>query len=141
MLDDRTPRSQRAGDTDGVWDQQSNEFAWDAVLGHRRGGADVPPCAAAAREDTPGQLPPVYLDVGSAEILRAEAMEFAGRIWAAGGAAELHVWPGAYHGFDVIARDSQISKAAAAARLGWLQRLLARGGSAETVSGKCHVDG
>jgi acetyl esterase/lipase len=40
--------------------------------------------------------------------------------------AELHVWPGGFHGYDVIAPDAGISRDARAARLRWLGRLLAR---------------
>jgi acetyl esterase/lipase len=125
MLDDRTRAySEGMPSSDGVWDTESNEFAWQALLGDRRGGWKVSLYAAAARAAALDRLPPLYLDVGSAEILRAEVVEFASRVWAAGGSAELHVWPGAYHGFDVIAPASGISKAAAEARLRWLGRVL-----------------
>jgi acetyl esterase/lipase len=125
MLDDRTPAAP-GGITisDGVWDTESNAFAWQALLGGRRGGADVSPYAAAARADLLDRLPPLYVDVGSAEILRAEVVEFASRVWISGGNAELHIWPGAYHGFDVIAPASGVSKVAAQIRLRWLGRVL-----------------
>ena len=109
---------------DADLDPSSNEFGWGAVLGDLRGAPNVCYYAAAARAGRLDSLPPVYVDVGSAEILRAESVEFADRIWASGGAAELHVWLGAYHGFDVIAPTSGVSKAAAAMRLRWLERLL-----------------
>jgi hypothetical protein len=46
-------------------------------------------------------------------------------MWLAGGVAELHVWPGGYHGFDGIVPHAALSKAAVAARKDWLSRLLA----------------
>ncbi|AIJ22005.1 alpha/beta hydrolase fold protein [Amycolatopsis methanolica 239] len=52
-------------------------------------------------------------------------MDYARRIWLAGGPAELHVWPGGYHGFDSFAPQAEISRAAKAARLRWLRRILA----------------
>lgn len=49
---------------------------------------------------------------------------YASRIWQAGGVAELHVWPGGYHGFDPIAPHAALSKAAVAARADWLRRVI-----------------
>jgi acetyl esterase/lipase len=64
------------------------------------------------------------VDVGSAETFRDEDVTYAARIWAAGGRAELHVWPGAYHGFDALVPDAALSIQARATRLAWLRRLL-----------------
>ena len=47
-------------------------------------------------------------------------------MWAAGGDVELHVWPGAIHGFDVIAPKAAVSIEAVNARTNWVRRLLAR---------------
>ena len=48
------------------------------------------------------------------------------RIWAAGGEAELHVWSGGFHGFDIYAPESELARAARAARDSWLARILDR---------------
>jgi acetyl esterase/lipase len=125
MLDDRndTPSSfQMAGI--GLWDRTANEIGWGALLGDRRGGPDVPPFAAPARATDLSGLPSAYIDAGSCETFRDEAVAYAARIWQAGGQAELHVWPGGFHGFEMIAQAA-LSRDAAAARRGWLQRLLA----------------
>ncbi|SNQ50302.1 Carboxylesterase NlhH (fragment) [Frankia canadensis] len=42
----------------------------------------------------------------------------------AGGRAELHVWSGGFHGFTGLVPDAALSRAAVAARRGWLRRLL-----------------
>ncbi|ASU81684.1 esterase [Nocardiopsis gilva YIM 90087] len=125
MLDDRndTPSAhQMAGR--GVWDQASNEVGWSALLGERRGTEDVPPCAAPARATDLSRLPPTFIDVGSAETFRDEDVDYATRIWCSGGQAELHVWPGGYHGFDGFAPHAALSQEARAARLNWLRRLV-----------------
>jgi acetyl esterase/lipase len=125
MLDDRndTPSSfQMAGI--GLWDRTANEIGWSALLGAGRGGPEVSPYAAPARATDLSGLPAAYIDVGSCETHRDEAVAYAGRIWRAGGQAELHVWPGAFHGFDMLAQAT-LSRAAVAARQGWLRRLLA----------------
>lgn len=126
MLDDRndTPSAHQMAGL-GVWDRTANETGWTALLGARRGGPDVPEYAAPARAADLTGLPPAFLDVGSAETFRDEVVAYASRIWQAGGVAELHVWPGGFHGFDGFAPQATLSQAARAAQVGWLRRLLA----------------
>lgn len=118
MLDDRddsVSAHQMAGV--GVWDRTSNATGWGALLGADRGGPSVSPYAAPARAEDLSGLPPAFLDVGSAETFRDEIVEYASRIWRAGGEAKLHVWPGGFHGFDRIAPDAAVSRSATAQRL------------------------
>jgi acetyl esterase/lipase len=126
MLDDRndTPSSWQLADL-GIWDHAANEVGWTALLGEARGGPDVSPYAAPARATDLSGLPPAFIDVGSAETFRDEDVAYATRIWQAGGQAELHVWPGGFHGFTGVVPDAAISKAAVAAQRSWLRRLLA----------------
>jgi acetyl esterase/lipase len=126
MLDDRnsSPSSAQMAGL-GVWDHAANEVGWTALLGDARGGPDVSPYAAPARAADLSGLPPAFIDVGSAETFRDEDVAYASRIWQAGGSAELHVWPGGFHGFTVAVPGAAISRAAAAAQLSWLRRLLA----------------
>ncbi|MEX5637555.1 alpha/beta hydrolase [Parafrankia sp. FMc2] len=125
MLDDRndTPSARQMAGR-GVWDRTSNETGWTALLGDRRGGPAVSPYAAPARARDLSSLPPAFIDVGSAETFRDEDVAYATRIWQAGGSAELHVWPGGFHGFDLMAPQAPVSRAAKAARINWLGRLL-----------------
>nr|WP_308116580.1 hypothetical protein [Leifsonia poae] len=62
--------------------------------------------------------------MGASETFRDEDVEYASRIWAVGGQAELHVWSGGFHGFDIYAPESEITKAALATRSSWLRRIL-----------------
>jgi acetyl esterase/lipase len=125
MLDDRneTPSSYQMTGL-GVWDREANELGWTALLGDARGGPDVSPYAAPARATDLSGLPPAFIDVGSAETFRDEDVAYATGIWQAGGQAELHVWPGGFHGFAGMVPDAAISKAAIAAQHGWLRRVL-----------------
>ncbi|MGW3176270.1 alpha/beta hydrolase [Streptomyces sp. NPDC001153] len=127
MLDDRnhTFSSHQMAGID-TWDRTSNATAWQAVLGDRYGTPDVPPYAAPARASDLGELPPAYVEVGSAETLRDEAVAYAQALWRAGGQAELHVWPGACHGFDTFAPRAALSRDAREARTRWLRRVLTR---------------
>ncbi|MFJ6573802.1 alpha/beta hydrolase [Streptomyces sp. NPDC091292] len=125
MLDDRNDTVsalQMAGR--GVWDRTANDMGWTALLGTARGGPDVSPYAAPARATDLSGLPPAFIDVGSAETFRDEDVSYADRLWQAGGRAELHVWPGGFHGFDGLAPQAPVSQDARAARLRWLRRLL-----------------
>ena len=126
MLDDRND-SASAMQMDRIdsWNRSYNGFGWSSLLGDVQGGADVPQYAAPARATDLTGLPPAFLDVGSAECLRDEILAYASQIWQAGGKAELHVWPGGTHAFDREVPAARISKAAVAARLNWLERLLA----------------
>jgi acetyl esterase/lipase len=125
MLDDRndTPSTRQMTGL-GVWDSTANLTGWTALLGDARGGPDVSPYAAPARATDLSNLPPAFIDVGTAETFRDEDVAYAGRIWQAGGRCELHVWPGCFHGFDAMAPEATISREARAARVRWLHRLL-----------------
>lgn len=127
MLDDRLDTlsaHQVAGI--GLWDRSSTAVAWQAYLGDRYGAPDLPPYAAPARATDLSGLPPTYIDVGSAETFRDENVAYAHAIWRAGGDAELHVWPGAFHGFDSFAPAAALTRQARHARTQWLSRMLGR---------------
>ena len=127
MLDDRNnsvSSEQMAGV--GAWDRTANETGWSAYLGDMS-RADLPIYASPGRAEDLSGLPPTFIDVGSAETFRDEDISYASRIWAAGGDAELHVWPGGAHGFDALVPEAPLSRDAKEARLRWLQRLLSRG--------------
>ncbi len=111
MLDDRndTPSVHQMAGL-GVWDRTANETGWTALLGSRRGGPEVSEYAAPARVTDLSGLPPAFLDVGSAETFRDEVVAYASRLWQAGGVAELHVWPGGFHGFDGLAPQAALSQ-------------------------------
>ncbi|MFI1284292.1 alpha/beta hydrolase [Streptomyces sp. NPDC020858] len=133
MLDDRnTTFSSHQMTGVGTWDRTSNATAWQALLGDRYGAADLPPYAAPARATDLSGLPPAYIEVGSAETFRDEDVAYANAIWRAGGQAELHVWPGAFHGFDTFAPAAALSQDARNARSRWLRRIL---GPSDTSDG------
>ncbi|MDQ0785177.1 alpha/beta hydrolase [Streptomyces sp. B3I8] len=131
MLDHRntsTSSHQYTGEP-GVWTRQMNEFGWLAVLGDLTGD-EVPAYVSPALADDLSGLPTTYIDTGSAEVFRDEDAEYAGRIWAAGGQAELHVWAGGFHGFDALCPQATISATARRTRTDWLARLLPSNGAA-----------
>lgn len=116
MLDDRTAVDPQL-EPFLVWTSDDNATGWGALLGDAVGGPDVSPYAAAARVEDCGGLPPAYLDVGELDAFRDEDVAFARRLAAAGVSTELHVHPGAPHGFDVLAPGSAVALRAAADRV------------------------
>ena len=94
-----------------VWTPADNRFGWGALLGHAPGGADVSPYAAAARAEDLAGLPPAYIAVGTLDLFFEEDIEYARRLTRAGVPVELHVYPGAYHGFQ-LAGAARVTQAA-----------------------------
>ncbi|MET1019405.1 MAG: alpha/beta hydrolase [Microterricola sp.] len=125
MIDDRDQTVSTVQiDGVGVWDRGSNVTGWDALLGERRGTDAVSIYAAPARASDLSGLPPAFIDCGSAEVFRDEDVAYASTIWASGGQAELHVWPGGFHAFEGFAPQAALSRAMVAARNDWVRRIL-----------------
>ena len=121
MLDDRmnTPSSMLDGLP--LWSRESNAFGWRAYLGDCCGSDQVPSDAAPARAGELADLPPTFVNVGTADCLRDEAIDFAARLCRAGVLTELHVYAGAVHGFDMFA-DCAVARCAARDSADWLAR-------------------
>ena len=128
MLDDRNETvSSHQYVGVGVWDRGSNDTGWDAYLGDRRRTDDVSIYAAPSRAADLSGLPPAFIDVGSAEIFRDEDVAYATQIWADGGVAELHVWPGGFHGFQMLSGAATLARVSVEAQQRWLDRILGHG--------------
>jgi acetyl esterase/lipase len=125
MIDDRnaTPASYAITDP-RVWNRESNRLGWKAYLGRDGGGAGVSPYAAAARATDLTNLPPTYISVGTLDLFVDENIEYAQRLIQAGVPTELHVYPGAFHGFDLFAPSARVSKQFKADRDNALKRAL-----------------
>ena len=125
MLDDRNETvSSYQIDGFGLWDRTSNDTGWDALLGDRRKTSEVSIYAAPARATDLSDLPPAFIDVATAEVFRDEVVAYASGIWAAGGVADLHVWAGGFHGFDMIVPQAALSIQARDVRTKWVRRIL-----------------
>jgi acetyl esterase/lipase len=125
MIDDRnvTPASHAITDP-RMWHRESNRLGWKAYLGRDGGGADVSPYAAASRATDLTKLPPAYIPVGALDLFVDENIEYAQRLIQAGVPTELHVYPGAFHGFDLFAPSAKVSKQFKADRDDALKRAL-----------------
>jgi acetyl esterase/lipase len=125
MIDDRNVTHASHAITDPrVWNRESNRLGWKAYLGRDGGGADVSPYAAATRATDLTNLPPTYISVGTLDLFVDENIEYALRLIQAGVPTELHVYPGAFHGFDLFAPSARVSKQFKADRDSALKRAL-----------------
>jgi acetyl esterase/lipase len=103
MLDDRTAASHDPHPYAGefVWTPGSNRYAWHALLGQAPGGDDVPVAAVPARAIDLSGLPPTFIAIGALDLFLEESLEYARRLTRAGVPIELHVTPGAFHGYSM----------------------------------------
>jgi acetyl esterase/lipase len=125
MTDDRNVTAASYAITDPrMWNRDSNRLAWKAYLGRDGGGPDVSPYAAATRATDLTNLPPAYIPTGALDLFVDENIEYAQRLIQAGVPTELHVYPGAFHGFDVFAPSARVSKQFKAERDDALKRAL-----------------
>ena len=110
MIDDRMITTSSAWD-DPVWPPGANRFGWRSYLGELQGDA-VPHYAAAARAIDLAGLPRSFISVGALDVFSDEDIDYAVRMRHAGVPTELHVYPGAPHGFDGLAPNTAIAKRA-----------------------------
>src|SRR4029077_12713379 len=112
QLDDRTGSTNPAPPAIGnfLWTASANRLAWSSLLGVPAGSSKVPVAAVPARVASVAGLPPAWIGVGSIDLFAEEDMEYARRLVHAGAATELLVVHGAFHGFDRLVPDTDVSK-------------------------------
>ncbi len=116
MLDDRNTKPDTEIAPFLTWSWDDNITGWGALLGDTAGKDGVGRHAAPARATDLTKLPPTYLEVGQLDIFRDEGVAYAQRLQAHV-PTELHVHPGAPHGFELFAPDADVSRRAMADRV------------------------
>ena len=81
--------------------------------------------AAPARAWDVSGLPRTFIDVGSAEGFRDEALDYATRLSQAGISVDLHMWAGGFHGYENISAAT-ISRTSYSTRAQFVRRALER---------------
>jgi acetyl esterase/lipase len=111
MLDDRTTtRTDLDTRNMRLWTPKSNQYGWSSYLGDAVAGPDVSPYAAAARREDLTGLPPAWIGVGTLDLFHDEDVEYARRLSDSGVPCELHIVPGAFHGFDTVFHKADVSQ-------------------------------
>jgi len=111
MIDDRdVTASSRINAV--VWSPGANLLGWRAYLGDLYGRDDVPIYAAPSRAKDLAGLPPTFIGVGTLDVFRDEDITYALDLLAAGVPTELHVYPGAPHGFEMVAPGTGVARRA-----------------------------
>lgn len=105
-----------------VWTRENNRFGWKALRGSYRPVDKRKGWFSPALAEDLGGLPPAYIITGALDLFLDEDLEYARRLIDAGVPTELHVYPGAVHGFDVVPNTALGKQAADDLRLG-LRRL------------------
>ena len=120
MIDDRqiTPSSSWP---DPIWPPAANTFGWTSYLGEAKGTDAVSHYAAAARATDLSGLPPTFVAVGAIDGFSDEDIDYAVRLRHAGVPVELHVYPGAVHGFDSLMAGSAVAIRASTHMEEWLR--------------------
>jgi triacylglycerol lipase len=128
MIDDRTGADNSVDAHpfvgDYLWTAVHNRFGWASLLGVPPGTAGISPYAAAARAENLDGLPPSFISVGALDLFLEEDLEYARRLTRAGISVELHVYPGAFHGFDIAPQSARVAVAAARDSADALRRAL-----------------
>lgn len=124
MLDDTQTTVSSQWDQLAIWSREMNTFGWKCYLGELYGSAKVPYHAAPSRCTDLSGLAPAYMHVGTADGFLHEDIEYAARLLGAGIPVELHVFPGAPHGFDGMAPQAAVSQTANALSQAALERVM-----------------
>ena len=112
MLDDRTGSSRRVRAPAGTigWKEEHNRFGWRCFLGREPGRSSASAGGVPARAPDLSGLAPTYIAVGAIDLFLEENLLFASRLATAGVPVEVHVAPGAFHGFDRFAPQAGVSR-------------------------------
>ena len=110
MLDDRTGTSRSVKPWVGtiIWDAKKNRLGWECFLGMVPGGKRSPVAGVPSRNPNLAGLPPAFIAVGTLDLFCDEDVDYAQRLNNAGVPAEIIVVPGAFHGFDGIAKMANV---------------------------------
>ena len=123
MIDDRMVTKSSRWDAP-IWNPSANAFGWRSYLGDLFGTGDVPAYTAPSRAVDLSGLPVSYVCVGTLDGFLDEDIEYAQRLNHMGVPTDLHVYPGAPHGFVSAMPDTTVSARCWRDMTEWLSRQL-----------------
>lgn len=110
MLDHRMQTASAQVDGTVVWDRRTNALAWENYLGHLDG--NVPEYASPALRTDLSGLPPTISWVGDVEPFHDETVAYIDALEAAGVPTRFKIFPGGFHGFEILRPNADVSKEA-----------------------------
>lgn len=125
MLDCRniTRSSLELDDLALLWNRPQNIEAWNMYLQ----GQEPDSYASPALAPMVAALPPAVMFTSELDPFRDESILYATRLLQQGISVDLHVYPGAYHGFDMLAPDCSMTIHQHQAMYDGMKRLLHKG--------------
>jgi acetyl esterase len=104
-----------------VWDNRNNGAMWIQYGGGERptGRYAVP-----ARIGSLEGMPPTCIIIAGFDPLRDEALKYAEGLLAVGVQTEVHLVSAAYHGFDQVVPDAEISRRSVDEQVYWIRQFL-----------------
>jgi acetyl esterase len=128
MLDHRTggPNCQHTNPMTGefVWTPALNQYGWKALRGDYEADDDHAGWFSPSLAADLTNLPPAYILVGALDLFLDEDLDYTKRLVASGVPVELHVYPGAIHGFNMAA-DAAVAQQSNRDLMAGISRLLA----------------
>jgi triacylglycerol lipase len=106
-----------------IWTREKNQFGWAALRGDYQPTDERKAWFSPTLAETLGDLPPAYIATGALDLFLDENLDYARRLIDCGIRTELHVYPGAIHGFEMVP-DTRLGEQAAADLKRGLERLL-----------------
>ncbi|MDO7842331.1 alpha/beta hydrolase [Sphingomonas immobilis] len=103
MLDPASPDSANPSTGEFIWTRGSTRFGWEAMRGGRPIASENAGYFAPALATDLRGLAPAFIAVGALDLFLDEDVAYATRLSHAAVPVELHVYPGAFHGFDLVA--------------------------------------
>ena len=110
MLDDRTGVQGTAENNTGefIWTKENNRFGWASYLG---GETKLNNGSIPARLNDLEGFPPTFIATGSLDLFMEENIRFIERLQETGIVADIYMAEGAFHAFNVMVPEAQVSKA------------------------------
>ena len=96
-----------------IWNTRKNHAAWKLYLRNIKDRQAVPCYASPARREDYSGLPPCYTFVGEIEPFRDETVRYVENLRQAGVEAELDIYPGFYHAYDMMQPHTEAARHAA----------------------------
>lgn len=95
-----------------VWNTRKNHLGWRLYL-RRLKGKNIPSYASPARRKDYSGLPPAYTFVGDIEPFYQETLDYIKNLQKAGVEAEVDIYPGFYHAYDMLEPEKADTQQAA----------------------------